>query len=120
MDWLAYYHLLEKYNGELERATARERQAEVGSDPKKAVVAQRLALEVWRRQNGLPYVMGGEHFRLSSVNGDQGPDSKTVLEHLGADSEPMVLSRADMAGLLEIFGRLQTEDEEDADDNGFE
>ncbi len=113
MDWLAYYHRLQKkYTGEPERAT--------GPDSQRAGAARRLALAVWRRANGLPYVMAGEHFRLSSVNGDQGPDSKTVLEHLGADSEPMVLSRADMAGLLEIFGRLQTEDEEDADDNGFE
>ena len=63
--------------------------------------------------------MEGTHFRLSSVN-DDGPDSKTVLEPLGGEAEPMALSRADMAALLEIFGRLEADEEAGDEDNSFE
>ena len=110
MSWLAYYHLLRKYHGESEQRA--------GSDPNNAAT-HRLALAVWRRANGLPYVMAGTHFRLSSVNGD-GPDNKTVLEPLGGEAEPMALSRADMAALLEIFGRLEADKEAGDEDNSFE
>ncbi len=116
MSWLEYYHLLEKYNGDPDRAAEREKQAAFDSDPNKAAAAQRLPLEVWRRQNGLPYVMEGAYFRISSVNGEQGPDSMTVIEHFGSDDELMILNRADVASLVAILRQFPVQEEKSDDD----
>jgi|Deesub1362B_J571_1020462.scaffolds.fasta_scaffold01301_5 hypothetical protein len=52
MGWLDYYRLLEKYNGDLSKATEEELEAAARANPNDPATARRMAKEEWRRNHG--------------------------------------------------------------------
>ena|GEM_PF-6091464 len=104
MGWLDYYHLLQKHPA---RTVDQKRQ------PNDVESVKEPAMALWKKQNGQPYVMQGEYFRISSVNRTQEPDNLTVIERLDTADEPLVLSGEELAGLIELCHQLKLNDDEE-------
>jgi len=51
MGWLTYYHLLEKYNGELSKATKEEMDFAYRDNPNTSPEARALAEKKWEENN---------------------------------------------------------------------
>jgi hypothetical protein len=52
MSWLDYYHLLEKHNGDLSKASTKELSQAAKNNPNDPFNARRLAEKKWKEKQG--------------------------------------------------------------------